>query len=331
MKNVLAVLLTMLAGCASSPQQQPLAAPSASSPASRSEAVPPPDILRITLLGSGVGPPVNLSQFGPATLVEAGGERLLFDCGRGATLRLVQAGVPIRTVSLVFLTHLHSDHIVQLPDLFLSGWVGQPGRATPLRVWGPEGTRSMMENLERAFEFDIHMRRDVDEHLSPVGITVESHDITEGVVFEENGVVVTAFVVDHDPVKPALGYRIDYRGRSVVLSGDTRVSENLIKHASGVDVLVHEAIDPDFIRAIAGNPAIAERVIAHHATGEEAGRVFTRVAPRLAVFSHAPARKELLEQARRTYSGPLQGAEDLLRIDIGTEITVHSIAHAGNP
>ena len=330
MKNALAVAVTILAGCAASPKQQVVTAPAVpSAPAAIVSLAPPvpPDILRITILGSGVGPPVNLTQFGPATLVEAGGKRLLFDCGRGATFRLVQAGIPLKTVTTVFLTHLHSDHVVQLPDLLLTGWVGQPGRATPLRVWGPEGTASMMANLERAFEFDIHVRRDIDERFSSEGIRIESHDIGEGVVFEEDGVKVTAFVVDHDPVKPALGYRVDYRGRSVVLSGDTRVSENLVKFAQGVDVLVHEAVDPDFLRSNAGNPVIAEHVISHHTTGEDAGRVFTRIAPRLAVFSHAPARKELLDQARRTYAGPLQGAEDLLRIDIGNEITVQRIEH----
>jgi ribonuclease Z len=326
MKNALVVGLTFLFGCAASPSPQPAIAPVHTAAVPAAPPVPA-DVLRITLLGSGVGPPVNLMQYGPSTLIEAGGKRLLFDCGRGATLRLAQAGIPIRSVSMLFLTHLHSDHVVQIPDLFLSGWVGQPGRMTPLRVWGPEGTASMMANLERAFEFDIHMRRDVDEMLSPVGITVQSHDITEGIVLDEDGVRVTAFVVDHEPVKPALGYRVDYRGHSVVLSGDTRVSENLIKFARGVDVLVHEAIDPDFLRANAGDRAIAERVIAHHTTGEEAGRVFTRVAPRLAVYSHAPGRKELIEQTRRTYSGPLQGAEDLLRIDVGTEITVQRIEH----
>ena len=98
-----------------------------------------------------------------------------------------------------------------------------------------------MDHIQQAFVFDIHMRRDVDEKFPAAGIQVVSHDVTQGVVFDEHGVKVTAFVVDHGPVRPALGYRIDYRGRSVALSGDTRVSENLIQFAKGVDVLIHEA------------------------------------------------------------------------------------------
>lgn len=284
----------------------------------------PLDGLRITLLGTGTGPAVNLDQFGASTLIEAGGERLLFDSGRGATLRLVEAGIPIGSVARVFLTHLHSDHIVDLPDLLLSGWANSTtGRRRPLSVWGPAGTVAMMHAIQQAFSFDIHLRRDVDEHFSAEGIRVVSRDIDEGLVFEEGGVRVTAFLVDHAPVEPAFGYRVDYRGRSVVLSGDTRFSENLIKYAKGVDVLIHEATDPVGLRARSTNPALTESVIGHHATPEQAGEVFSRVRPRLAVYSHVTNAPRILEQTRKTYDGPLEGPEDLLRIDVGETIAVH--------
>jgi ribonuclease Z len=286
----------------------------------------PPDTLRVTLLGTGVGPPVNLTQFGASTLVEAGDKRLLFDCGRGATIRLTQAGVALGSVSRLFLTHLHSDHVMQIPDLLLAGWMGATGRTGPLDVWGPDGTRDMMGALERAFAFDIHMRRDVDEKIPAEGIIVHSHDITEGAVLDEGGLRVTAFLVDHGPVAPAFGYRVDYRGRSVALSGDTRVSENLIKSTAGVDVLVHEAVDPVALRASSRNPAVIESIIAHHTTAEQAGEVFARVKPRLAVYSHAPNTEAVIAQTRKTYAGPLQRAEDLLTIDIGTEIAVRHFA-----
>jgi ribonuclease Z len=117
---------------------------------------------------------------GISTLVEAGGERLLFDAGRGAMSRLVEAGFPMNAVTKVFLTHLHSDHVVELPDLLLSPWSAVPERRMPLEVWGPDGTRDMMRHLEEAFAFDIHMRRDVDERFSRDGIKVVAHDIGEG-------------------------------------------------------------------------------------------------------------------------------------------------------
>ncbi len=284
----------------------------------------PSDSLKVILLGTGGGPPVNLQQYGASTLVEAGARRFLFDCGRGATLRLAQAGVPIGSITRVFLTHLHSDHVLQLPDLLLSGWAGGR-RAVPLAVWGPAGTGAMMDHLQQAFAFDIHTRRDVDEHFPAAGIGVVSHEVTkDGVVFTEDGVTVTAFLVDHGPVQPAFGYRIEYRGRSVVLSGDTRVSENLVRHARGADVLVHEVIDPEALRNRPDRPsaAIVDVIIAHHTTPQQAGEVFRRVAPRLAVYSHAPNTERVLAQTRTAYAGPLQGAEDLLTILIGAHIEV---------
>jgi ribonuclease Z len=262
-----------------------------------------------------MGPRVNLKQFGASTLVEAGSTRLLFDCGRGATLRLTEVGVPIGSVSRLFLTHLHSDHVIQIPDLLLTGWAGG-GRAIPLEVWGPDGTREMMDHLQQAFAFDIRMRRDIDEQLAGDGIKVMSHDIKEGIVLDEQGVKVTAFLVDHGLLTPAFGYRVDYRGHSVALSGDTRLSENLVRFAQGVDVLVHEVVDAE------ANPQGARR----HTTPAQAGEVFTRVRPRLAVYSHGPDAESVMTQTRKTYAGPLQGPEDMLTIEIGERIDVRHFA-----
>jgi ribonuclease Z len=189
----------------------------------------------------------------------------------------------------------------------------------------------MMEHMLQAFDFDIHMRRDVDEHLPAAGIRVVSHDVGEDTVFNEHGVTITAFLVDHGPVRPALGYRVDYGDRSVVLSGDTRVSENLIRHAKGTDVLIHEVIDPDALRARPDRPSadVVAAIVAHHTTPEQAGEVFRRVAPRLAVYSHAPDTEQVLAKTRTTYTGPLEGPEDLLTIVIGEEISVRHAPHGG--
>lgn len=143
-----------------------------------------------------------------------------------------------------------------------------------------------------------------------------SHDIKQGVVFDEQGVKVTAFLVDHGLLIPAFGYRIDYRGRSVVLSGDTRVSENLIRFAQGVDVLVHEVVDAETNREGARR----------HTTADQAGEVFARVKPRLAVYSHGPNTEGVMTQTRKTYAGPLEGAEDMLTIEIGEKIDVRHFA-----
>jgi ribonuclease Z len=277
----------------------------------------------VTLLGTGNPRPV-MSRFGPSILVEAGKEKLLFDCGRGATQRLYQLNIPFEEVTGLFLTHLHSDHTVGIPDLWLTGWV--MGRDTPLSMWGPTGTKAMMEHLQEAYAFDVHIRRDVDTKLPGAGAMVVAKDIEEGVVYERSGVKVTAFLVDHGEIKPAFGYRVDYGGHSVTMSGDTRPSENLIKFAQGTDVLIHEVIDPEAFGELASTDSPEQRkaIIEHHTTPEQARIVFSRVKPKLAVYSHIvpPDVPEVIPHTRKTYAGPLEVGEDLMSIEIGDKIQV---------
>jgi ribonuclease Z len=280
--------------------------------------------IKVTLLGTGCPPPV-MNRFGPSILVEAGKQKFLFDAGRGALQRLTQLKVQWQAVDGVFFTHLHSDHIVGFPDLWLTGWIVVPERNRALRVWGPRGTKEMVAHLEQAYRFDITMRQD-DDRTSPDGVTVNAEDISEGFVLEKDGVKITAFEVDHWPIEPAFGYRIDFNGRSVVLSGDTRPSENLIRHAEGVDVLIHEVVAPDLVQRYGMRSERAAKVIAHHTTPEQAGTVFSRSKVRLAVYSHivppAATEQDLIPPTRKTYAGPLEVGEDLMVIQVGEKITV---------
>jgi ribonuclease Z len=289
--------------------------------------------LRITLLGTG-NPRPTPERYGPAILVEAATSpptRILVDAGRGAAERLFTVGGRelLSGIDLVLLTHLHSDHVVGLPDLWLTGWLF--GRARALSVKGPEGTSAMMGYIERAFDFDVRMRRDLDERLPGAGAAVDASDVRPDAPFGVSGVKVTAFVVDHGPVKPAYGYRIDYAGKSVVLSGDTRFNENLIAHAKGCDVLVHEVVAPDVERRASAmrDPAVTQRIIDHHTTPEEAGRVFSAVKPKLAVYSHivpsVTTAKDLEGPTRKTYAGPLVVGEDLMVIDVREEPEVGKV------
>jgi ribonuclease Z len=291
---------------------------------------PAPSTIRVTLLGTG-NPRPAADRFGPSILVEAGTERLLVDAGRGSTIRLFEVGsAPLLSgITAVLLTHLHSDHVVGLPDLWLTGWLF--GRTTPLDIYGPAGTREMASGFERAFAFDVRMRRDIDEHLPASGVEMRPNDVAPGVILERSGVRVLAFAVDHGPVNPALGYRIDYGTRSVVLSGDTRYSTSLIEAARGADVLVHEVLSPEVERRRGLVDAAAmDRIIAHHVTPEEAGKVFTAVSPRLAVYSHivpSPATAgDLVAPTRRTYKGRLAVGYDLMEILIGDAIVVRKRA-----
>jgi len=288
--------------------------------------------IKVTLLGTGSPPPV-MDRFGPSILVEAGGGKFLFDAGRGALQRLAQLRVRWQDVDGLFLTHLHSDHVVGFPDLWLTGWLVGAGRNRPLHVWGPRGTRKMMSHLEQAYEYDIRIRL-YDDRPAPDGVVILAEDIAEGVVHEKGGVKITAFEVDHTPIKPAFGYRIDHAGRSVVLSGDTRVSENLIRHAQGVDLLVHEVVSPETFQRAGAPPERAKSVVAHHVMPEQAGEVFSRTKPKLAVYSHivlpTATEQDLIPPTRKTYSGPLEVGEDLMVITVGEKVEVRRLGR-GSP
>jgi ribonuclease Z len=289
--------------------------------------------LQVILLGTAGGPTISAERQGIGTLVMAGPETLLFDAGRGITTSMARLSIAPSGVTRVFLTHLHSDHIISLPELWLFPWASS-GRKVSLQVWGPQGTRSMLNHLQEAFAFDVHIRRDVDEKFSPEGIKIVATDIREGVVYQANGVKVTAFAVDHGPVKPALGYRVDYGGHSVVVSGDTRPSANLIKYSQGADVLIHEVgrskHDPAFVgppdEPVPGgfNTRGQARTIAeHHTDAVEAAQVFRQIHPKLVVFSHAnPAPVPTLATVKQSYTGRVEFGTDLMRIDINDEVTV---------
>ena len=234
----------------------------------------PAQTFKVTLLGTG-SPQPRIDRFGPSILVEAGEKKLLFDCGRGATQRIEQIKIPFTQIDALFLTHLHSDHVVGIPDLWLTGWAR--GRQVPLQVWGPAGTKEMMTHLAAAYQFDIQIRQ-LDDKLPAKGVIVVANDVDQGVVYQDGPLKITAFVVDHGLVKPALGYRIDFGEHSVVLSGDTKYSENLIHFSRGTDLLVHEVVDPDAFRR--SNPSMsaerAQGIAKHHTTAEQAGSVFSK-------------------------------------------------------
>ena len=286
---------------------------------------------KVMLLGT-ASPSPRPTRFGPSTLVEAGDKKLLFDMGRGVPVRLWQLKVPMGKIDAHFITHFHSDHVSGIPDLWLTGWLSPPfGRRTsPFRVIGPPGTKSLMENLQKAYALDIKIRIE-DEKLPPSGIAVTAEEFSkDGVVYESGGVKVTAFEVDHgDAIKPAFGYRVDYKGRSVVISGDTRYNKNVIKYGTGADLLIHEvgSARPELL---ASSPAV-QRIIAHHTTPKECGEVFAKAKPKLAVYTHIvllssekitePTLDDVVAETRQTYSGPLVVGEDLMAFEIGDTVT----------
>jgi len=284
--------------------------------------------LRVTLLGTGVPVP-NPRQFGPSILVEAGDTKLLFDCGRGCLHRLWNLGPEyLRDTHRVFLTHLHSDHTVGMADLYLNGW--NMNRKKNLEIYGPHKTGDLMRHLRLAFEQDVIYR--ADRQASSHDREDLEYTVTEvknGTKYKFGDVTVTAFDVDHHVIKPAFGYRIDYAGRSVVISGDTAYSSNLIAHSRDVDVLIHEVFSPALERFVRENypKYMADDIVALHTLAPEVGRVFTETRTRLGVFTHLDNHPdgipELIAETRQTWEGPLEVGVDLMVINIGDEIDVH--------
>lgn len=286
---------------------------------------------RVTLLGTGTPVPIP-ERFGPCTLVEAGDQKLLIDAGRGATIRLFQLKIPIGRIDVQLLTHYHSDHTACLADVWLTGWLDSyfAARRSPYKLIGPAGAKRLMENLERAYADDIKIRV-ADEKLPLSGIAAEVREFdSDGVVYEKNGVKVVAFEVDHgDVIKPCYGYRIEFGGRVAVFSSDTRYNENVIKYGSNADLLVHEVA---MVRPELMAEAYIQRIIGHHTTPYDCGRVFAQTRPKLAAFTHIvqlaspdvppPTLDQLEAEVRRAYDGPLEIGEDLMSFEIGETVTV---------
>ena len=290
--------------------------------------------MTVTLLGTG-SPIPSADRFGPSTLVEVPGLRLVFDIGRGAPIRLWQKQIPLGSINAHFLTHLHSDHVNGLPDLWMSGWIQTPfgSRKTPFVIYGPSGTEQMMANLWDAFSEDRRIR--LADEMNPIeGIQIEAHDVGPGLVFCQAGVSVWTFDVDHgELVMPARGYKISYAGHTVVISGDTRYSKNVEQAATGADLLIHEvAMIP---KALLDKYPVYQAILAHHISPEDAGKLFAVAKPKLAVYSHIvlsglpsegipfPTPAELLAATSTTYSGPVVVGSDLMQFkvdDTGTSM-----------
>ena len=275
----------------------------------------------VVMLGTGT-PNADPERSGPAVAVVRAGRSYLIDAGPGVVRRAAAAAAATvadsalqpRNLRTLFLTHLHSDHTVGLPDLILSAWTLE--REVPLEIYGPPGTQAMVDHLLAAYAADIRNRIDGLEPANTTGYQVRVHEITPGTVFDDGNVTVTAFAVPHGDWEVAFGYRFQSADRSIVISGDTRASEAVVRACDGCDLLVHEVYSAD--RFQTRPPAWQAYHAKAHTSTTELAAVAIQAAPKMLLLYHqlfwGTTDEGLIRELRRGgYTGKARSAVDLTR------------------
>ena len=260
----------------------------AAAPANRAAGRAPVKHSKLILLGTAGGPTPKVGRSAPANAIVVGDDIYVVDCGNGVARQMVKAGLDLGHIRDVFITHQHSDHNADYGNLLLLAWATD--LHTPVDTWGPPPLQRMTELFLEMDAYDIHIR-EKDEGRPPLAPLIRPHEITRGgTVMHDADVTVTAALVQHPPVTPAFAYRFDCPDRSIVFSGDTRPSANLVELARGADILVHEVIDLQAIGQVVKDEAVATRLRAHleaaHTSMSEVGQLATKAGVKTLVLNH---------------------------------------------
>ncbi len=284
-----------------------------------------PKALHVAFCGTG-SPLPSRDRAAACTAIFVGGKLFVFDAGEGSGKTLSMMGLPLGKIEGVYLTHLHSDHFEGLGPLALQRWAGTSA-ATPLPLIGPMGTDKIAEGLNTAYQPDSAFRI---AHHGPVAVPPSGYGfaatiIGPGIVYDKDGVRITAFPVHHDPVTPAYGYRLDWQGNSVTLSGDTAKSQTLANVAKGTDLLVHEVLNPKLTEIMAqaaerhgqkNRAKVFRDIPGYHSSPEVAGDVATAAGAKMLAFSHivpavpGPLMRLVIAGADQHYAGPIRAMRD---------------------
>ncbi|BBX38333.1 ribonuclease Z [Mycolicibacterium mageritense DSM 44476 = CIP 104973] len=284
-------------------------------------------MIEVTLLGTG-SPIPDPDRAGPSTLVRAGGQTFLVDCGRGVQQRLAATGSGANALSALLLTHLHSDHIADLGDVIITRWVTTfvPDPA-PLQIIGPPGTADVVNATLRAFGHDIGYR--IAHHADLTAPPpVEVHECTEGTVWDRDGVRILVAPTDHRPVTPTIGFRVEHAGASVVLAGDTVPCESLDRLATGAGALVHTVIRKDLVNQL---PMQRIRDICdYHSSVEEAAATAARAGVGILILTHyvpgiaAGTEDEWRALAASAFDRQIELGDDLHRVEVHPGVCARS-------
>lgn len=276
-------------------------------------------MIEVTLLGTG-SPIPDPNRAGPATLVRAGGQVFLVDCGRGVLQRAAAVGVGAAGLSALLLTHLHSDHIAELGDVLITSWVTNfAPDPPPLQIIGPPGTAEVVEATLKAFGHDIGYRiaHHADLNAPP---PIEVHEHTDELVWDRDGVTIRVAPTDHRPVAPTIGFRIEFDGASVVLAGDTVPCPTLDELASGADALVHTVIRKDILTQVPQQRV--KDVCDYHSSVQEAAATAARAGVDTLIMTHyvpaiAPGQEEQWRSLAATeFGGRVEVGDDLHRVEV---------------
>ncbi len=280
--------------------------------------------MKITLLGTGSPIPDPL-RAGPCTLVQAGDRNILVDCGRGALMRSMAAGVLPAMIDTLLITHLHSDHITDVNDLVTTRWVMQPVHV-PLKVYGPAGTRAMIEALMRMLELDQQYRHDHHDDLRANGpLTVDVTEVGPDETFVIGAVKVTTHATDHRPVKPTVGFRLEHDGRVAALAGDTVPCAGVDAMCAGADAYVQTVIRADLVNMVANMVPTGGRfkdILDYHSTVEQAAQTAARNGVKNLMLTHyvpplqAAQEDEWRALAAQHFDGNIVLGPDLTSLDI---------------
>lgn len=293
--------------------------------------------LHVVMCGTG-SPLADANRASACVAVVAGGEVVLIDAGPGSWRQAALNKLPAQNLSAILLTHFHSDHIGDLGEAITQSWIA--GRAKPLDVYGPPGVDKVVAGFAQAYSLDVEYRvvHHADQMMPRAAAGAVAREVKlkiadeAATVFDRNGLKVTAFKVEHDPVKPAYGYRLDYHGRSVVISGDTIKSTNLAKHAAGADLLIHEVLAKDVMSFAANNlervgdkrrAKLSRDILTYHASPADAAEVAATAKVETLVFTHMvpPINPPVTEQmflrgVADIFKGNVVIAKDGLRFDL---------------
>lgn len=280
--------------------------------------------MQLTLLGTGC-PAVHADRYGPAQIVRHGDTTLLVDCGSGVTQRMAQAGISGRDVDAVLLTHMHTDHIIDLFQLVISSW--HQGRDRPQRVFGPPGTYRYVDGLVSLWQTEMEQRIKHERRQSALALQTEVTEIKPGEEVEFGAMRVRAVEVDHKPVRHAYGYVFETDEAKLAISGDTRPCDALTEAAQGADLLLHEVFIHREMKAGQGGRTAEtiERVASYHTLSSDVGKVAAKAGVKWLALTHfVPPDCDtdaLQKEIGSDFSGPITMGEDLMTLDVAKRET----------